>query len=68
MVVKAIEAVGDADPGAEDEGCALLEHNVEVDGLHRGHQGIIGELPYLAHQLSVFYLQAYLGIPKGSRL
>jgi hypothetical protein len=47
MAVEATRAIGDANLGAENEGCALVEH------------------PYLAHQLSVFNLQAHRGIPIG---
>ena len=48
-------AIGDADAGAKDESCALLEHGGGVDYCHRVHEGIVGELPFLTRQQSVFY-------------
>jgi hypothetical protein len=49
-------AVGGADPGAEDEGVAAVEGDswLDVDGSRRVRHVILGEIPYLAHQLSVF--------------
>jgi hypothetical protein len=32
MAVKATRAIGDANLEAENEGCALVEHNAGVDG------------------------------------
>jgi hypothetical protein len=49
-------AVGSANPGAEDEGVAALEGDCwfDEDGSRRVLHLIFGEIPYLAHQLSVF--------------
>ena len=49
-------AVGDADPGAEDEGVALFESDdrLDDDWSHRVRRWILGKLPYPARQLSVF--------------
>jgi hypothetical protein len=49
-------AVNSADPGAEHEGVAVVESDgwLEVDGSRRVRHVISGEIPYLAHQLSVF--------------
>jgi hypothetical protein len=43
-------AVGDADPGAEDEGVAALEGDdwLDEDGSRRVRHVIFGEIPYLA--------------------
>jgi len=57
---EAARAIGYTNPGAKDEG---LEHGGGIGGCHQVHQGIISEVPFLARQLSVFYRQAYLGIP-----
>jgi hypothetical protein len=49
-------AVSVADPSAEDEGAATVEGDgwLEVDRSRRVRHVISGEIPYLAHQLSVF--------------
>jgi hypothetical protein len=49
-------AVSSADPGAEDEGFAAVEGDgwLDVDGSCPIFYVISGEIPYLAHQLSVF--------------
>jgi hypothetical protein len=48
--------VSSADPGTEDEGVATVEGDgwLDVDGSRRVRHVISGEIPYLAHQLSVF--------------
>jgi hypothetical protein len=49
VAVEATQTVGDADPGAEDEGCALFEHSTgEVEGCHRILRWMLDEHPYLA--------------------
>jgi hypothetical protein len=48
MVVEATQTVGDADPGAKDEGCALVEHSArEVERCHRILRWMLDEHPYL---------------------
>jgi hypothetical protein len=49
-------AVSSADPGTEDEGVAAVEGDscLDVHGSRRVRHVISGEIPYLAHQLSVF--------------
>jgi hypothetical protein len=49
-------AVCSADPGAEDEGVAAVEGDgwLDVDGSRRVRHVILGEIPYLVRQLSVF--------------
>jgi hypothetical protein len=49
-------AVNSADPDTEDEGVAAVQGDswLDVDGSHRVHHVISGEIPYLARQLSVF--------------
>jgi hypothetical protein len=49
-------AVSSADPSAENEGVATVEGDgwLEVDMSRRVRHVISGEIPYLAHQLSVF--------------
>jgi hypothetical protein len=49
-------AVSSADLGAEDEGVAAVEGDgwLDVDGSRRVCHVILGEIPYLARQLSVF--------------
>jgi hypothetical protein len=49
-------AVSSADPGAEDEGVAVVEGDswLDEDGSRRVCHMIFGEIPYLARQLSVF--------------
>jgi hypothetical protein len=49
-------AVRSADPGTEHEGVAAIECDgwLEVDGSRRVRHVILGEIPYLARQLSVF--------------
>jgi hypothetical protein len=35
VAVEVTQAIGNADPGAEDESCALVEHNIgEVEGCY----------------------------------
>jgi hypothetical protein len=64
VTVEATQTVGGTDPGAEDEGCALVEHVAgEAERCHRVLQWMLNELPYLARQLSVFYRHANRGIP-----
>jgi hypothetical protein len=64
VAVEATQTVGDADLGAEDEGCALVEHNAgEVERCHRILQWMLDEHPYLACQLLMFYHHAHRGIP-----
>jgi hypothetical protein len=54
VAVEATRTVGDADLGAIDEGCALVEHSAgEVEGCHRILRWMLDEHPYLARQLSV---------------
>jgi hypothetical protein len=49
-------AVCSADPGTEHKGVAAVEGDgwLEVDWSRRVRHVISGEIPYLAHQLSVF--------------
>jgi hypothetical protein len=49
-------AVSSADPGAEDEGVAVVEGDgwLDEDGSRRVRHMIFVEIPYLARQLSVF--------------
>jgi hypothetical protein len=49
-------AISSVDLGAEDEGVAAVEGDswLDVDGSRRVRHVISGEIPYLAHQLSVF--------------
>jgi hypothetical protein len=49
-------AVSSADPSAEDEGVTAVESDgwLDVDRSCRVRHVISGEIPYLAHQLSVF--------------
>jgi hypothetical protein len=49
-------AVSSADPGTEDKGVAAVEggSRLDVDRSRRVRHVISGEIPYLAHQLSVF--------------
>jgi hypothetical protein len=48
--------VSSADPGTEDEGVAAVEGDgwLDVDRSRRVRHVISGEIPYLAHQLSMF--------------
>jgi hypothetical protein len=63
VAVEATQTVGDADPGAEDESCALIEHGAgAAERCHQVLQWRRGEHPYLVHQLSVFYCHAHRGI------
>jgi hypothetical protein len=63
MGVEAAQTVGDADLGAEDESCTLVQHNAgQVEGCHRILRWMLDEHPYLASQLSVFYRHAHRGI------
>jgi hypothetical protein len=64
VAVEATQVVGDADPGAEDESCTLIEHGAgEVEERHRILPWMLDELPYLARHLLVFYRHAHRGIP-----
>jgi hypothetical protein len=64
VAVEATRAVGDADLGAKNERCALIEHGAgEAERCHRVLRWMLDEHPYLAHQLSVFYRHAHRGIP-----
>jgi hypothetical protein len=49
-------AISSADPGAEGEGVAAVEGDgwLDVDRSRRVRHVISSEIPYLAHQLSVF--------------
>jgi hypothetical protein len=55
-VLEGSRAVSSADPSAEDEGVAAVEGDgwLDVDRSRRVRHVISGEIPYLAHQLSVF--------------
>ena len=61
-------SVCDEDPGAHIEGGAFGERRVVVERSHWILLTIVGECPYLAHQMSVFYRQALRGIPRGDWL
>lgn len=54
-VLEASNAISDAEPGAEDEGCACIksEHRLDDDRSHRSHEENFGGCPYLARQLSM---------------
>jgi hypothetical protein len=57
MAIEATRAIGDADPGAKNEGGALVEHSAgEVERCHRVLRRMLNEHPYLACQLLVFNL------------
>ena len=61
MAVEAIIPIGDADAGAEDEGCVLLKHGGGIDdNRHRVHQEIVDELPALPGAPTVGVLLASL--------
>jgi hypothetical protein len=65
---EATQAVGDADPGAEDEDCTLIKHIAgEAKRCHRVLHWMLDEHPYLALQLSMFYRHAQRGIPPGGK-
>jgi hypothetical protein len=55
-VVERSRAVSSADPSTENEGVAAVEGDgwLEVDRSRRVRHMILGEIPYLARQLSVF--------------
>jgi hypothetical protein len=55
-VLEGSRTVSSADPRTEDEGVAAVEGDgwLEVDRSRRVRHVISGEIPYLAHQLSVF--------------
>jgi hypothetical protein len=66
VAVETTQTVGDADPGAKDKSCALVEHVAgEAERYHQVLQWMLDEHPYLACQLSVFYHHAHRGIPRG---
>jgi hypothetical protein len=47
VAVEAIQPIGNADPGAEDESCTLIEHSAgEVEGCHRILRLMLDEHPY----------------------
>jgi hypothetical protein len=61
---EATQTFGDADLGAKDESCALIDHGAsEAKRCHRVLQWMLDEHPYLARQLSVFYRHAHREIP-----
>jgi hypothetical protein len=55
-VLEGPNAVSSADPGTEDKGVVAVEGDgrLDVDRSRRVRHVISGEIPYLAHQLSVF--------------
>jgi hypothetical protein len=55
-VLEGSGAVSSVDPGAKDEGVAAVEGDswLDEDSSRRVRHEIFGEIPYLAHQLSVF--------------
>jgi hypothetical protein len=59
VAVEATKAVGDTDPGADDESCDLVERGAgEVEARHPILRWMLDEHPYMARQLSVFYRHA----------
>jgi hypothetical protein len=63
---EASQTIGDAEPGAEDESHALVEHGTsEVERCQRILRWMLDEHPYMARYLSVFYRHAHRGIPPG---
>jgi hypothetical protein len=49
VAIEAAQAIGNADPGAEDESCALVKHSAgEVERCHQILQWMLDEHPYLA--------------------
>jgi hypothetical protein len=64
VAVETTRAVGDANLGAENERCALIEHGAgEAEKYHRVLWWMLDKHSYLARQLSVFYCQTHRGIP-----
>jgi hypothetical protein len=60
VVIEATQAAGDADLGAKDESCALIEHGAgEAERCHRVLRWMLDEHPYLVHQLLVIYRHAH---------
>jgi hypothetical protein len=60
VAIETTQTIGDVDPGAEDESCALIEQNAgEVEGCHRILRWMLDEHPYLARQQMVFYCHAH---------
>jgi hypothetical protein len=54
VAVEATQIVGDADLEAEEESCALVEHNAgEVERSHRILRWMFDEHPYLAPAVGV---------------
>jgi hypothetical protein len=66
VAVEATQAFGDADPGAKDESCALVEHGAgEAVRCHQVLRWMLDKHPYLACQLSMFYrhtIEGYLEV------
>jgi hypothetical protein len=49
VAVEATQAIGDANPGAEDESCALVKHRAgEVEECHRILRWMLDEHSYLS--------------------
>jgi hypothetical protein len=47
MAIEATRTIGDIDPEAENEGCALVEHSAnEVERCHRVLRWMLDEYPY----------------------
>jgi alpha/beta superfamily hydrolase len=60
VAVEATRAIGDADPRAEDESCALVEHGTgEIEACHRILRWMLDEHPYPARQMLAFYGHAH---------
>jgi hypothetical protein len=60
VAIEATQAIGEADPGAKDESCALVEHGAgEAERCHRVLWWMLDKHPYLVRQLSVFYLHTH---------
>ena len=55
MAIEDTHAINLAEPGAENKGCALLEHAGEIGVFHQVPHEIIGDLPHSGCQLSVFF-------------
>jgi hypothetical protein len=63
VTVEATLTISDGNPGAEDEGGTFFKYNSGVERCHQVHWWIFDEHPNLTRQLSMFYWEAYLGIP-----
>ena len=68
MTTEASLTISHIYPRSKDESSAFLEDECRVGECHRFHHRIIGDQPHGGCQLSVFYRQAYLGIPLGCTL